>query len=147
MTYIILDKGFKLREIFFTGLFLYHCKWRHSIIPIFDGIFVDLMQAHRFINNLMMITASIHKVLMCQHCSKHFIQMNSLNPPHHPTRQTWIMSPFLQIWKLSHREVNILSSITLLRNNNTSLSIYGTFYIFWPIYFLLSYHFFSFLDF
>lgn len=73
--------------------------------------------------------------------------MNSLNPPHHPTRETWIMTPFLQIWKLSHREVDILPSITLLRNNNTSLSIYGTFYIFWPIYFLLSYNFFPFLDF
>ena len=57
------------------------------------------------------------------------------------------MIPFLQMWELSHREVNILPSITLLRSKNTSLSIYGTFYVFWPIYFLLSYYLFPFLDF
>lgn len=147
MTDIIWIRVLTQRNIFHRVIFVSLFKWRHTIITIFEGIFVDLMQAHRFLNNLMMITASIHKVLMCQHCSKHFIQMNSLNPPHHPKRQTCIMIPFLQMWELSHREVNILPSITLLRSKNTSLSIYGTFHIFWPIYFLLSYYFFPFLDF
>lgn len=135
------------RNIFHRVIFISLFKWRHTIITFFEGIFVDLMQAHRFLNNLMMITASIHKVLMCQHCSKHFIQMNSLNPPHHPKRQTCIMIPVLQMWELSHRGVNILPSITLLRSKNTSLFIYGTFHMFLAYLFFASISFLSLLGF